>query len=104
MGLLLLDLLPALLDVRDVLSLFDSLLCRFAGVALVGAQMLPALGSLNDDRIEHPLELADIMSMGPGYDDRQRDPTAVHQQMTLAAVFFPDPSGWDRRYREPTGP
>ena len=63
--------------------------------------MLPALGTLNDDCIEHPFELADIMSMGPGYDDRQRDSTAVHQQMTLAAIFFPDPSGWDRRRREP---
>ena len=103
-GLLLLDLLPALLDMRDVVSLFDRLLCRLPGVPLVGAQVLPALGTVDDNGIEHPLQLADVMPMGPGYDDRQRDPTAVHQQMTLAAVFFPDPSGWDRRCREPAGP
>ena len=58
---LLLDLLPALLDMRDVLSLFDSLLCRIARVAFVGAQVLPALGTLNDDLIEQPLRLADII-------------------------------------------
>ena len=36
MGPLLLALLPALLDLRDVVSLFDSLLCWLSGVALVG--------------------------------------------------------------------
>ena len=69
-GFLLLDFLPALLDMRDVLSFFDSLLCRVAGVALVGAQVLSAFGTVNDDLIEHPFQLAYVMSMGPGYDDR----------------------------------
>ena len=78
--------------------------CRVAGVTLVGAQVLSAFGTLDDDLVEHHLHLAYIMSMGPGYYDRQRDSTAVHQQMTLAAVFFPDPSGWDRRLRGPGGP
>jgi hypothetical protein len=71
-----LDLLPALFDVRDVFSFFDSPLCRVAGVTLVGAQVLPSVGTLDDDLVEHQFQLADVMSMGPGYDDRQRDSTA----------------------------
>jgi hypothetical protein len=37
------------------------------------------------------------MPVGSGHDERQRDTTLVHQQMTLAAIFFPDTSGLDLR-------
>lgn len=42
---------------------------------------------------EHRIELLAVMYVGPCHDERQRDATAVHQQVALAAFFFPDPSG-----------
>jgi len=83
---------------RDVVSLFASLLCRAAGVSFVGAQVLSAFGTLADDPIEHHHQLADVMSMGSGKDDRQRVSTDINKQMMLAAVF-PDPSGGYQRRR-----
>jgi hypothetical protein len=37
--------------------------------------------------------LTDVMSVGPGNDQRQRDATAVHKDMALASLFSPGP--WD---------
>lgn len=97
-GLLLLDFLATLFHARDVLSLFDNLSCWLAEIPLVGTQVLLALGTLDDDLIQHHLQLTYVLSMSSGHDDRQRDSTTVHQQVTLASIFFPDPSGWDRRF------
>ena len=32
------------------------------------------------------------MSIRSGHDEQQRDATTVHQQVSLASLFFPDPS------------
>ena len=45
-----------------------------------------------------------VIDVGRGHDDRQRDATPVHQQVPLAPIFFPDPSGWARRFVAPSVP
>jgi hypothetical protein len=45
--------------------------------------------------------LTDIMTMGPGHDQRQRDAMPVHQKMALASLFSPYPSGSGRRLLAP---
>jgi len=42
-----------------------------------------------------------VMPIRPADDYRQRDSTGVHEETAFRALFFPDPSGWDRR---PLGP
>src|SRR5438552_407596 len=37
--------------------------------------------ALNHDGLQHGIELRDVMLIGPGHDERQRDATAVHQQV-----------------------
>ena len=83
-------------DMRDVAMLFDGAKRRGAGIACVGTQVLAAplewTGTLDHDGIQDRRQLADIMSIGSGHDARQRDATVVHQQVSLASIFFPDPS------------
>jgi len=64
----------------------------------------PSLAELIEARIGTlPTPVGDVVDalavidVGCGHDDRQRDATPVHQQVALAALFFPDPSGWARR-------
>ena len=88
-------------DVRDIAMRFDDLQCAPASVAVAGAKVLAASSawrlSLDHDRAKHRIELGDVMSIRPGHDERQRDATTVHQQVSLASLFFPDPSGSVRR-------
>jgi hypothetical protein len=68
----------------------DVLADWFAVVSLIRIQVLlsPARKS-NDDRIEYCNKLTDVMSIRPGNDQRQRDATGVHQDVTLASLFSP---------------
>ena len=88
-------------DMRDVAVRLDDLQCTPASIAGVGAQVLAATDArrlaLDHDGLQHCVELRDVMLVRSGHDERQRDATAVHQQVTLAPLFFPDPSGWDRQ-------
>ena len=85
-------------DVRDVAVRLDDPERGPAAIAVVRAQVLAASNAgrlaLDHDGPQHLIELGDVMSIGPGHDERQRDATAVHQQVSLASLFFPDPSGW----------
>src|SRR5690625_3968947 len=94
------------LDVGNVVMGFDRLQRRCAGITGIGAQVFVAPygrgGPFDLNGIEYGFQLADIMTIGPGYDERQRDATAVHQQMSLASFFFPDPSDWGRSLLAPT--
>ena len=75
----------------------DLLANRFAVISLIRIQEpQSSLGKRNDDGIKDCGELTYVMSMGPGDDQRQRDAMAVHQEMTLASLFFPGLSGSDR--------
>ena len=66
---------------------------RCTGVAGIGAQVfVPSdwrAGSVYDDGVEYRFQLRDIMPIGSGRDERQRDATTVHQQMAFAPNFFP---------------
>ena len=75
----------------------DLLANRFAVISLIRIQEpLSSLRKGDENGVEHCGELADIMSIGPGHDQRQRDATGVHQDVTLASLFSPDLSGSDR--------
>jgi hypothetical protein len=74
----------------------DVLPNRFAVISLIRIQEAPSMRKDNDDGIEHCGELADIMSMGPGDDQRQRDATTVYQKVPLASLFSPDLSDLDQ--------
>jgi hypothetical protein len=70
--------------------LFDNFLGWLASITFVCAKVLHnVVGMVNHDLIEHYFKLGDIMPICPCYDYRQRDATAVHQDMTLAAFFSP---------------
>jgi hypothetical protein len=74
----------------------DLLANRFPVISLIRIQeTLSSLRKSDDDGIEHCGELADIMSMSPGDDQRQRDATCVHQEMPLASFFSPGLSDSD---------
>lgn len=98
-------LLPTPFDMRDVAMPINDLPCWFSGVTSVGTQVfvspLGRLDSLDHDAIKYGLQLRDVMPVGSCHDERQRDATTVHQQMTFAAIFFPDPLGWGQRLTEP---
>ena len=84
-------------DVGNVAVRLDDLQCPLASVSGIGAQVLAASHArclaLDHDGFENHVELRDVMSIGSCHDERQRDATAVHQQVALAPLFFPDPSG-----------
>jgi hypothetical protein len=79
----------------------DLLSDRIAVIALIRIKEALRPGRRDDDRIEHCGELADVMSMGPGNDQRQRDAMSVHQDVPLASLFSPDLSGSGRLLLEP---
>lgn len=103
------SLCPMLFDARAHMGNVATAANRFLGGCTakpsVGAQVLSPVPSdawsANDNRVEHGLELRDIMMIGRGDDDRQRDATGVDQQHPLAPLFFPDPSGLARRILGP---
>ena len=69
--LLLLNLLPAPLYVRDVITVFDNFLGWLASITLVSAKvLLNVIGTIDHDLVQYHLELGDVMSVRPGYDNR----------------------------------
>ena len=54
------------------------------------------LWPFNDNVIQNDFQLSYIMPIRPGYDERERDATLFHQQMTFASFFSPYPSGSDQ--------
>ncbi len=95
-------------DMRDVAVVFDGAKVFRAPVASVSTQVLVSsmrwILAFDDDGVEDRVKALAVMDVGPGHDERQRDATAVHQQMPLAALFFPDPSGWAPRPPGPVAP
>ena len=106
--LLLLRLAPAAHYMRDVPVRQNHLHRLLATVARISAQVFMAAlfgaGSFDDDGIKHRLDLRHIVHVGAGDHQRQRDATPVHQQVALAPIFFPDPSGWALQLLVPGAP
>ena len=96
------------LYMANLAMLFNGGPRRSAGVASISTQVLAASlrrrGTLHHDGVKDGCKLADIMSVCPGHDDRQRDATTVHQQVALAPIFSPDPSGSARQLAQPAAP
>ena len=94
--------------VRVIVALDNLRARRHAAKARIRAQILrvirPDLGAFDDDRIQRSGQLRDVVSISPGYDDRQRGATLVDQQYSFAPIFFPDPSGWVRQILEQAVP
>jgi hypothetical protein len=76
----------------------------FPLIAPVGIQKGVLVRQGENQGIQDRLQLADIVPVGSGYDQRQRGATPVDQHMALAPIFFPGLSGWVRRPLGPGGP
>ena len=86
---------PAGADMGNVPMSTNDLFSRLSGVSGIGTQVgldLFMWFSKDDTRIQDRLKLADIVTIRPGNDERQRDSMLVYQQMPLAPFFFPDQS------------
>lgn len=97
------DFLAARADMWHVAGLSRRL--GLASVSGIQAKVLflalaAGLGDLGRQQI---LQFDTIIAIGRADDDCQRDAMLVDQQMTLAPIFFPGPSGWDRPTPGPAG-
>jgi len=70
-------------------------------IPLIRTQVVPARRAGHDHSVQRRRQEAHVMPIRPADDYRQRDSTGVHEETAFRALFFPDPSGWDRR---PLGP
>ena len=103
---------PLLLDatghMRNVVMALNDLQRRLAAISGIQTQMFRGSLSrhlaLDHDGRQHCVELRNIMPIRSGHDERQGDATAVDQQVTLAPIFSPDPSGWARPALVPVEP
>ncbi len=79
-----------------------------ATVSRIGAQMFVSslwrVLAFDDDSVEHLIKPLAVVDVGPADDERQRDATAVHQQVAFASLFFPGPSGSGRQLLVPRAP
>src|SRR5450631_3888308 len=99
-------LLPMFLATRahvwNISAATDGLRRRRTAKAGIGTQMLfgarAEARAAAHDRIEHRLELGDIMMIGRGHDDRQRDATRVDQQHPLAPTTAGVRGVWPDRF------
>lgn len=77
-------------------------------VARVSAQMFVSpvrrVLALDEDGVKHRIKLLAVMDVGSAHDERQRDATAVHQQVAFASLFSPGPSGSARQLLAPMAP
>ena len=108
MPLLGLLLLRAAGHVRNVAMALNDFQRGLAAISRIKTQMLgTTIGrhfALDPDGRQDGVELRNIMPVRSGHDERQRDATAVDQQMTLAPIFSPDPSGLARLALVPEAP
>ena len=61
-----------------------------AGVPGVRAEVHPCASAVTDDTsVQDRRQLGHVMTVRPGDDDRQRDPTPVHEDVPLCPHFSP---------------
>lgn len=74
---------------RNVTALKDDSERLGPGVAGVRAEVLPySLLRTDDAAVQNRSELGHVMPVCSGDDNRQRDPTPVHENVTLCPYFF----------------
>ena len=82
-------------DMRDVAVIPHGFFWFFSGVPSIRAKMLlDAPPGFSDPIFQYLIHLRDIMSIRSGYDDWQRDPTLVYENMAFGSIFFPDQLDW----------
>lgn len=95
-------------DVRDVAVAFDGAQMLGTTVACVGAKVFVSpvgwILAFDDNGAEHRIKPLAVVDVGPAHDERQRDATAVHQQVAFASLFSPGPSGSGRQLLVPRVP
>jgi hypothetical protein len=92
-------------NTRGVPPVLDGLLSGFTVVSFVCVKEgVRSAGPFNDNGLQQGNELGHVMPVCSGYDQGQRDTTRVDQQVALASIFFPDPSGLARRRHGPRVP
>jgi hypothetical protein len=64
-------------------------------------QKLKFLNNSNNYRIPHPFPLGNIMTVGPGYHQRQQHSGSAGGHMAFAPVFFPGRQGFSPPLPEP---
>jgi hypothetical protein len=88
-------------DVVTIASVFHRLAGIHAVKSLVSAKMLRFFScgfrAIGHNTVQDRFHLSDVMTVGSGYDDGERGTSAVHQDVSLRSLFFPDPSDWLRR-------
>ncbi len=101
-------LLTSVDDARNIAMAQDDFHRRLSSIARVGAQMLVAPVwrrlALDHNGLKHCIDLGDVVLIGSGHDERQRDATSVHQEVSLAPFFFPDLSDCGRPLLVPKVP
>lgn len=88
----LIALLPSPLDMRNVAVLLNDAPGWLTRVRGIGAEVPGAAGLesiFNFAPIDYGLELRNIMTIGPGHDERKRDAAPTRQQVSLAPIFPP---------------
>jgi hypothetical protein len=91
-----------LLDSRVIAPLGDDFNGWFAAIPPVSEQVHAASAArVANTTVKECSQLSDVMPVGAGDADRQRDPTCVDQDVSLASIFSPGPSGCARRTRAP---
>jgi len=95
-------------DVRDVAVALDGAQMLGTTVACVGAKVFVSpvgwILAFDDNGAEYRIKPLAVVDVGPAHDERQRDATAVHQQVAFASLFSPGPSGSGRQLLVPRVP
>ena len=88
---------PTIDHVRSVAVFLNDVQSLTPAIAGIGTQVFAAPQgrrlALDHNGFKDRFELGDIIDVRCGHDERQRDATAVHEQVALAAFFSPDRSG-----------
>ena len=78
-----------------IVSFKHDFVCFSPRISFVRAKVLRRLigngRPFYDHRVQYFFQLSDIMKIGPGHDERERDATFFHQQISFASFFSPDP-------------
>ena len=93
-------------DMRRITSSNHFSLRLITGISSIGTKIFLFIfhNRLDNFSAQNGFKLTDIMPVRSGYDDGQRDATAVHKQMAFASFFSPGLWGLPQNFPAPTEP